>query len=171
MSKSRRNYRPRTPETQSPLSIWVVRAELMLTTALALAVIIYIKRPEDLSPTAFTPPVTQSIYAPLEASAETDADVDGPDALKGRALFMQSCTSCHGATAEGLPRMGPNLRQSSFVASTSDLRLIAFLKNGRPATDPKNTMGVPMPSRGGNLALSDKSLADIVAFLRQVQKP
>ncbi|WP_448601203.1 hypothetical protein [Thermoflexus hugenholtzii] len=41
-----------------------------------------------------------------------------------------------------------------------------FIKKGRPATDPANTTGVDMPPKGGNPALTDQDLADIIAFLR-----
>ena len=170
MSGSPHKYRPRTPEMQSAWSIWALRVELMLAIALALIVIVRFKLPPESGPTAVTPPTMQPFATWDDAANEQVTRDDGPDAAKGRALFMQSCTSCHGPNAEGLPRMGPNLRQSRFIAQTSDLRLIAFLKSGRPATDPKNTTGIPMPPRGGNLALGDDALADIVEFLRQVQK-
>jgi hypothetical protein len=83
---------------------------------------------------------------------------------------MQTCTSCHGQQAQGLPHMGVNLRESKFVASTNDRKLVAFLKSGRKPTDAKNITGLLMPPRGGNVSLDEDSLADIVAFLRQVQK-
>ena len=71
----------------------------------------------------------------------------------------------------GNPRLGvPYAGISKFVASSSDLQLIAFLKRGRQAIDARNTTGVPMPARGGNLALDDDALGNIVAFLRQVQR-
>jgi cytochrome c5 len=167
-----RQYKPPPPEAQSALSIWAVRAELLLTIALVLAVVLYTGRRQEPEPVAVT--TTLLTAAPLtsgDAATDTDAaNSGGPDALKGQVLFMQSCASCHGQSAQGLPRMGVNLRKSSFVASTNNLRLIAFLKIGRSPMDAKNTTGVPMPPRGGNLALDEESLADIVAFLRQVQQ-
>jgi mono/diheme cytochrome c family protein len=170
-----RRYRPPLPETPSVFSRWALRCELVLTTVLAIAFLIFVDRPPIDDADAFTGPTPRLplpqivIEGPdsLQDSAQFD---DASDAAKGQALFAQSCTSCHGQTAQGLPRMGVNLRESKFIAATSNLRLIAFLKSGRQPTDPKNLTGVPMPPRGGNLALDDEALADIVAFLRQVQK-
>lgn len=88
----------------------------------------------------------------------------GGDAAKGRELFVQNCARCHGPQGQGA------LQTSAFVASRSDAELIAFLRIGRPAHDPLNTTGVAMPPRGGNPALTDEQLADIVAYLRALQR-
>jgi mono/diheme cytochrome c family protein len=95
--------------------------------------------------------------------------MDAPDPDIGHLVFTQTCASCHGFQAQGLPHNGAPLRTSKFVASHSDPDLIAFIKTGRPAKDPTNKSGVAMPPRGNNAALSDARLADVVAFLRQVQ--
>jgi disulfide bond formation protein DsbB len=47
--------------------------------------------------------------------------------------------------------------------------MVAFLKRGRDISDPLNTTKVPMPPKGGNPALNDKQLADLVVFLRGLQ--
>ena len=39
-----------------------------------------------------------------------------PDPENGRSLFAQTCTSCHGAKAQGLPHQGVDLRVSKFIA-------------------------------------------------------
>jgi disulfide bond formation protein DsbB len=44
------------------------------------------------------------------------------------------------------------------------------LKKGRPASDPANTTKVDMPPKGGNPALTDQDLADIVTYVRSLQK-
>jgi disulfide bond formation protein DsbB len=106
------------------------------------------------------------------ASAEPSIDVaaiETPDAEIGQQVFVVTCASCHGFQAQGLPHQGAPLRSSAFVASHDDQSLIEFIKRGRPAKDPANTSGVPMPPRGNNPALSDARVADVVAFLRQVQ--
>ena len=96
--------------------------------------------------------------------------IDGADASKGRVLYMQTCTTCHGQALTGMPHQGVNLRDSKFVAGTNDQKLVAFIKTGRKPADPKNTTGLPMPPRGGNPALDDDGLSNIVAYLRQVQR-
>ncbi len=92
------------------------------------------------------------------------------DAAAGQTKFAGTCTSCHGPEAKGMPGLGKDLTTSEFVASQADLDLVAFLLQGRPASDPANTVGVDMPPKGGNPALAEKDLKDIVAFLRTLQK-
>ncbi len=94
----------------------------------------------------------------------------GGDAAHGRDLFVQNCASCHGLSAQGLPHQGANLRGSRFVSSENDYTLVKFLRSGREPGDPKTVMGLQMPARGGNKTLEDAHLANIVAYLREVQK-
>jgi disulfide bond formation protein DsbB len=92
----------------------------------------------------------------------------GGDAGRGRTLFSSSCTACHGPDAKGLPNLGKDLTTSAFVKSQTDPQLLAFIKRGRPASDPANTTGVDMPPKGGNPVLTDANLGDIIAFIRSV---
>ncbi|MCX7691340.1 cytochrome c [Thermoflexus sp.] len=85
---------------------------------------------------------------------------------KGKELFLGSCASCHGADAKGLPGLGRDMTTSEFIRKQTDAQLLEFIKKGRPATDPANTTGVDMPPKGGNPALTDQDLADIIAFIR-----
>jgi disulfide bond formation protein DsbB len=86
--------------------------------------------------------------------------------LLGGEAYMTSCASCHGATGQGVPRMGTPLAGTSFVHQFEDEDLVAFLKQGRPGDGPDNVTGIPMPPRGGNPNLSDRDLGNIVAFLK-----
>ncbi len=104
-----------------------------------------------------------------QASASNAAS-GGGDAAKGKTLFTSSCSSCHGPDAKGLPNLGKNLTTSTFVKGQNDAQLLAFVKKGRPASDPANTTGVDMPPKGGNPAITDKNLNDIIAFIRTVNK-
>jgi disulfide bond formation protein DsbB len=92
------------------------------------------------------------------------------DAAKGQTLFIGTCSACHGPDATGVVGLGKNLTTSTFVAERTDAEMIAFIQTGRPASDPLNTTGVDMPPRGGNPALTDANLADIIAFLRSIHK-
>lgn len=92
------------------------------------------------------------------------------DATNGGTLYQGTCIACHGADAKGLPNLGKDLTISTFVAEKSDSELVEFLKVGRPASDPANTVGVDMPPKGGNPALTDQDLADIVAYLRSIHQ-
>lgn len=62
--------------------------------------------------------------------------------------------------------LGKDLRDNDFVKTTSDEELVEFLRTGRPADHPLNDRGLDMPPRGGNPALTDEDLAQVVAFLR-----
>ncbi len=106
------------------------------------------------------------------ASPETTAAPAAPgagDPANGEKLFAGTCASCHGADATGIEGLGKNLTKSSFIGGLSDDELVAFIKRGRPSSDPANTTGVDMPPKGGNPSLSDQDLYDIAAFLRTLQ--
>lgn len=87
----------------------------------------------------------------------------------GQALYASTCASCHGPEALGLEGLGKDLTTSKFAIDLSDDDLVAFIKKGRPASDPDNTTGVDMPAKGGNPALSDDDLHAIVAYLRTLE--
>lgn len=92
------------------------------------------------------------------------------DAVAGEALFSQTCSACHGADAKGLPGLGKDMTTSVFIHDQSDDQLLAFIKTGRPMSDPANTTGVDMPPKGGNPAITDEQLLDIIAFIRTKQQ-
>jgi disulfide bond formation protein DsbB len=87
----------------------------------------------------------------------------------GTKVFQTTCATCHGADANGLPKLGKGLRNNAYVAERSDEEMLAFLKTGRPASDPLNTTGVDMPPRGGNPALTDQDLLNVVAYVRTLK--
>lgn len=92
------------------------------------------------------------------------------DAVKGKELFASSCLACHGPAGEGVQGLGKDMTTSDFIAGLSDADLLAFVKKGRPSSDPLNTTGVDMPPKGGNPALSDAQLTDIIAYMRSIHK-
>ena len=92
------------------------------------------------------------------------------DPAKGQTLFTGTCSACHGPDATGIAGLGKDLTTSTFVAEQSDAQLVEFIKTGRTASDPLNTTGIDMPPRGGNPALTDQDIADIVSFLRSIHK-
>lgn len=98
-----------------------------------------------------------------------EAEVTG-DAAAGETLFAGTCSSCHGVDAKGLPGLGKDLTTSAFLTDQTDQQLIEFIKVGRPASDPLNTTGIDMPPKGGNPALDDQDIADIVAYLRTIHE-
>jgi mono/diheme cytochrome c family protein len=92
------------------------------------------------------------------------------DAAKGKTVFEGTCISCHGPDAKGLPGLGKNLTTSEFVAQQTDKQLLDFIKKGRPASDPANTNKVDMPPKGGNPALTDQDLVNVIAFVRSIHQ-
>jgi disulfide bond formation protein DsbB len=103
-----------------------------------------------------------------QAAEQPDAPVG--DAEKGKQLFVASCSACHGPNGEGVQGLGKDMQHSEFVAGLSDEELLAFLKVGRDMSDPLNTTGVAMPPKGGNPALNDEQLTDIIAFMRSIHE-
>lgn len=106
------------------------------------------------------------------AAPAATAKPAGPvgDASAGEEKFAGTCASCHGVDAKGLPGLGKDMTISEFIKSQSDAELLAFVKTGRSTSDPANTTGVDMPARGGNPALTDQDLADIIAYIRTLSK-
>lgn len=103
-------------------------------------------------------------------AAPADRAAAAGDAAAGKVLFQQSCIACHGPEAEGIEGLGKDMTTSTFIRGLSDEELLAFVKNGRSTSDPLNTTGVDMPPKGGNPALTDAQLLDIIAFIHSVQK-
>ena len=106
--------------------------------------------------------------APAEA-AQPEAAAAG-NAEHGKQIYSQICIACHGPEAKGVQGLGKDLTTSTFVAEKSDAEMVDFLKVGRDPSDPLNTTGVAMPPKGGNPALSDQDMLDIVAFVRTIHQ-
>jgi disulfide bond formation protein DsbB len=110
------------------------------------------------------------VLAVIMAACGSPAPTPIGDAAAGQTAFQSTCVSCHGPDAKGLPNLGKDLTISEFVINTSDLDLVAFVLQGRSTSDPANTTGVDMPPKGGNPALSEQDIKDIVSYLRTLQQ-
>jgi mono/diheme cytochrome c family protein len=99
---------------------------------------------------------------------EAAAAVPAGDPEAGERLYMQSCSACHGPDALGIPSLGRSLVATEFFANNSDQEILDFVNQGRPATHPDNEAGVDMPPKGGNPALTDAQILDIIAYLRSL---
>lgn len=104
------------------------------------------------------------------ATAQTEPDLPVGDAKAGQQTFAQTCAACHGPEGKGVPNLGKDMTSSEFIGSKTDKELLDFIKVGRDPSDPLNTTGVAMPPKGGNPALSDDDLINIIAFIRSIQK-
>ncbi|MCL4261846.1 MAG: c-type cytochrome [Anaerolineae bacterium] len=106
---------------------------------------------------------------PAAVAPREEATSSG-DPEAGQPLFVGTCSACHGPEGLGVTGLGKDLTTSTFVSERSDAEMLEFLKTGRPASDPLNTTGVDMPPKGGNPALDDAKLLDIIAYLRTLEK-
>ncbi len=111
----------------------------------------------------------QSGYVGDENKGSTTKEVaSGGDVEKGKQLYLQSCSACHGQDAEGIKGLGLPLKNSEFMASITDKELVDLIIRGRPATSPESKTKIDMPPKGGNPALSEEDIKDIVAYLRSL---
>ena len=109
-------------------------------------------------------PAVETGSKPTESAVTTN--LGAGDAQNGKALYSSNCATCHGPEANGITGLGSGLHDNEFIAGKSDPELIEFIKMGRSPGDPLNDTGVAMPPKGGNPALTDQNLNDIVAYLR-----
>lgn len=116
---------------------------------------------------ASAPAATSQDNAIAEAVASLTLD---PEAVKRGKRGYMSCIACHGKTGSGVKGVGKDLLHSEFVARSSDEDLLAFIKTGRSSDDPANTTGIAMPPKGGNPALKDNQIQDIVTYIRSLQQ-
>jgi len=88
----------------------------------------------------------------------------------GKEYFMKTCVACHGADAKGLPKLGKDLTTSQFIKDKTNKELVEYVEVGRLPSDPLNTTGIAMPPKGGNPALTEKEIIDIVSYVRTINK-
>ncbi len=105
-----------------------------------------------------------------QTQAATPTEAPAGDAEAGKEIFTSTCSACHGPVGEGVPGLGKDMTASEFISGQSDEELVEFVKIGRDPSDPLNTTGVAMPPKGGNPALSDEDLLNVVSFMRSLQK-
>lgn len=146
-----------------------------LTTADLQAVVGYLRGLQDPRRLPELPPwapkpivVTEEDKAAALAAAGGDAELAGYIA-SGTKLFNTTCIACHGQGGVGIKDNGKSFVNNEFIQSLDDDALLAFVKQGRAPGDPKNTTGIQMPPKGGNPAMSDDDLLDVIAYLRTLQ--
>lgn len=118
--------------------------------------------------TPATTPTPGPTATPLP-EATASADNGQGDAAQGRIYYEETCAGCHGEAGEGVPGLGLPLIDSPLVVYAPDLELMIFLRVGRPADHPDNTLGVSMPPSGGRTDWGNQEMLDIVAYLRQLR--
>lgn len=121
-------------------------------------------------PAAGTAPAGSSAAVIATAAPAAGSAAKKGDPAAGKELFAANCVACHGDNGLGKANLGKDLVNSKWLESQSDAQLVTFLKKGRDAGDPLNTTKIPMPPKGGNPALNDTNLADLVAYMRKLQR-
>lgn len=106
-----------------------------------------------------TAPATPGSGATVSAPGEADLE-------RGQSYYEEACAGCHGQEGEGVPGLGLPLVTSPLVLYASDQALLDFIREGRPADHPDNTLGISMPPSGGRPDWSDEEMLDIIAYLR-----
>ncbi len=128
--------------------------------------------PVAVTQTPTTPAASASSPTASLAAVSPDAQpaLLDPEAIKrGKRVYM-SCLACHGKNATGVPKVGADLIHSDFIKSKSDDELIAFIKRGRQPGEPDSKMNLAMPAKGGNPALKDNQIQDVIVYLRSLQQ-
>ncbi len=75
-------------------------------------------------------------------------------ALTGQQVYQQTCFACHGTGAAGAPKLGDKAAWEPRIAQGMDTLVEHALKGFKA-----------MPPKGGNPGLSDKQVADAVAYM------
>ena len=104
------------------------------------------------------------------ATAQEAVQVSLGDPEAGKEQYDIVCIACHGPGGEGVEGLGKPFTTSEFLLERNDEQMLEFVKVGRPSGDPLNTTGVDMPPRGGNPALTDEQILDIIAYVRTLQE-
>lgn len=113
-----------------------------------------------------TPPAPPASPAASTPTPEAVAAAGNPS--DKQKLFEQNCSACHSADGTGVSGLGKPLVGSPML-KLSDAELVAFIIKGRAPGEKGNTTGVAMPPKGGNPALTDANLQDIVSYIRTLK--
>ncbi|MBP9503600.1 MAG: cytochrome c [Candidatus Promineofilum sp.] len=108
--------------------------------------------------------------APAATTAPVATEAPKGDPVAGKVQFDSVCIACHGPGGVGVTGLGKPFTTSEFLLTVDDQQLLDFIKTGRPISDPANTTGVDMPPKGGNPALTDAQLMDIIAYVRTLHE-
>ena len=104
-----------------------------------------------------------------KSSSGGGAKTSSGDTKHGEQIFMTTCATCHGQDGKGIKGLGKSLVDSEFVHKASDEQMVQMIAKGRDAKDPLNSTGVAMPPNGGNAALTENDLRDVVAYVRTLK--
>ena len=93
----------------------------------------------------------------LEAMGELYREWPIGDSEAGKTVYAKSCQGCHGSTGQG--GVGRRLAPNDYIADSSNSEFLSFLQEGRPGT----------AMRSFSMLLSEREMADVIAFVRDWQ--
>ncbi|MBB4569387.1 c-type cytochrome [Rhizobium leucaenae] len=100
----------------------------------------------------------------LPASPSSTGD-DRAASKAGEAIYKDSCSACHQANGQGIPKLFPSLKGSSVVQSRDPLTMLRLILNGgRAASTTENPNNTAMPSFGWKL--NDQQIAALSTYVR-----
>ncbi len=142
------------------LSVFKLRKLLPVTVAMLISCLLVVAQTVPAQKKTPQPKTAQSKTAQTNPARTKPTQVSYPAALsdKGKALFSQNCSFCHGRDAGG-GETGPDLMDSELV--TTDVRgnkIGPFVRVGRPEN------GMPA------FKLSPQEVAELAAFLHNQKK-
>lgn len=108
-------------------------------------------------PDVAAPSVPAGPSSPARAGALTP-----PDPVNGGRIYRATCVACHGANGKGAFPGVPDFTAAAGRLSKPDAVLLRNMTNGFQT--PGSPM--PMPARGGNPDLTNRDMADVLAYLR-----
>ena len=114
-------------------------------------------RQGDVAGTA-RPFIWRSQYAALEHPEELDID-------KGKTIYAETCTVCHGVTAQGNEALG-SPRLTDLPAWYME-RQLQYFRDGLRGADPADTFGLQMAAFAKTLA-DEQAIADVTAYVNSL---
>ncbi len=116
------------------------------------------------SSTASSAPSGASAGATAVASAPANAP-NGAEANAGGSVYVTNCSSCHGATGDGLPGAFPPLAGNPVVVgdATAVVHIVKYGRSGALVVKGQRYSGV-MPAWNGTL--SDTQIAQVITYVR-----
>jgi len=102
-----------------------------------------------------------AIALPMTAAADDDAVSGNPD--NGQQVYEGTCIYCHGGNGKGEIPGVPDFTKKNGPLSESDADLFDHIANGFESKGSQ----MAMPARGGNPALTDAEIRDVLAYLRK----
>ena len=141
----------------------------VIVVVLAVFAALFIAGKPDPAVAAANPFPTVAVTPGMQMSAGVAADPVVVE--RGKLLFYETCSTCHGLDLRGVANLGNPLVGTEFINGKTDQELFDMIRKGRDLSDPANTTGLVMPPNGGRPNLSDPDLRAVIAYIRSQSQP